>query len=73
MDAEHSRGPSNVVDSASSSGDAELEWARVVEAVAQRAVGPLRDRPEVPIHASRELAKAALEGTAEALRLARMG
>ena len=73
MDAEHSRGPSNVVDSASSSGDTELEWARVVEAVAQRAVGPLRDRPEVPIHASRELAKAALAGTAEALRLARMG
>ncbi|NOY89979.1 MAG: endonuclease MutS2 [Deltaproteobacteria bacterium] len=55
------------------SGDAELEWGRIVEAVAERAVGPLRERPRVPVHATRELARAALARTAEALSLQQRG
>ena len=51
------------------SGDAELEWGRVVAALAHYAVGPLRERPLFPVHETRAAAASALARTREAVLL----
>ncbi len=51
----------------------DLEWRRVVEAVAARCRGPLNARLELPLLSSRQAASVALEETAEAFSLLAAG